>query len=700
MKKIILVNIALMLAFLLAFGLFVFFKFPFLLFVFGSLSLFMPSINIVMALDKIIKSNIGLFKISLIAFLTSLTVYPAIFYFLGLLSGSHIQAALNVMAHFIIWLLTLILIIIIRKKSLLAEDDIRIYRQCFLSFLPFGLIGIAIYLLASNSYFLLPEYDSYIYLEKIKGITSLSPLIADSRPLFIQLIILINNITGIQFFWIFKAIMPILTFSYLIIGYKMALENKLENFPIKLISCFAYLSFPILFAEIYISRPQTILIALFPIAIYLISSLMAEQDKASNIYWLSIITICAGVGVKIHELFLILLIICIFSIIYFLRYKIVSLKNKPWLLVFVATYIYLFADKIMLTLGMNNVKNIVAAFVSAIEKPKFTIWFLNGYRDFTGVFVSWPGYSWIIYYGYILGGFFLIILLMIVVKRKRYRILSSSIGKVCAVSFILFFLLAEIFPRLGLAFLIDRSWIFIVATFSLLIPSLLRELALTKKQSIVLAVVLLCSVAAVIIFMYIKQGWTTKSEYASLGYIQSTPYDSLIISQPGNTALITYFGDRDILVPPSSFFTQPTAIDTKKFIAEQLPKEILPTKTTVAVPNSETINTLYNKFMDESCKNSCDASLSQLFDDLTLLNSNRKQTKASMTDDNKLDTRNIPRNIYVLYSLDKVTGYYARYDYWRNDNFDKANLDFFKEDNTNFLEVFNNGSVIIWKYIR
>lgn len=668
-----------------------YFSFPYFSYFTGFCALFLPSFNFIYIFDRKLKTALGLFKIALLTLLTTLTILPTVLYITGVTIGNSNNSIVTNSLLLAIWFISIIMLYLNRcfEISLSPSQKERLF-----NLVPYFVIVLVVYIIAYSSYFLLPEFDSYVYLGKIDDILSKSGLINDSRPFFLQLLLLTNNATGIPYFWIFKLFIPLLTLSYFFVGYKLALEFKLYNPFTKIVASLSYLSSPILFAESFYARPQTILIALFPVVIYLVYSLLENKRNLKNIYWFMLILFAVGISFKIHELFFVLFLIGCIGFLLFIKEQLVILKTRFWLILIICSYFYLIAEKVMSLLGTQNIKNILLAFTMAFKSPKFDLWFLDGYRDFIGIYVSWPGNSWLLYYGYISGGFFLLLLFSLIIRKKKTSF-KNNLLVICSVSFIIFFSMAEIFPRLGIAFLVDRSWIFIVSTFAIITPLILSKIEPRKKEILFFSLIIITSIIAIIAFLYIKKGWVTKAEIDAARYLKTTKENSLVISQPGNTALINYYGKKRIVIPNEIFFLNPSddyisqSINQNLWLDSKSYAELLKAKDS----SLQNLNSVFEKYFLPECSNLCKIKYSDSMIESVLFVNNVAQKEEDILN-------SIPKNkgdIFVLYSLDKLSGYYSRYSYWQKENMANANLDFFKK-NENFEEVFNNGRVLIWKY--
>jgi len=269
----------------------------------------------------------------------------------------------------------------------------------------------------------------------------------------------------------------------------------------------------------------------------------------------------------------------------------------------------------------------------------FKPWFLNNFTNIDNVTQSWSGIEVIKYYAYLVGSVLPIVLILGFSRTVLKKILRFEYIPFW-VSFILFFLIAEVFPRFNTNFLPDRAWLFVTITlifFSL--PFLEKIISQTPRKLFAFSIIILflISFGGSFHLAYAKQGYVSQEEYAAAEYLKNnTPENSTVVSQQGNTVLINFFGKRTM------FFYKPI---------------------------------------------------------FYVMNSVRSQDLDALKEAmNEFNKKNLPVDtpVYILYSFDKNKNLASQRDWWKEANFVDANITALSA--SNYLEeVFNNENVVIWK---
>lgn len=661
---------------------------PFLQYISGLLLYFVLGLDFALILEKVCRDSFGSLKIILWSFFFSLTLLPAIFYVFYLVRGF---ATLNSAAFFalVLQIVLLVVLVLIDKLSEAQTTNFNL-KNIFKDRLFWTLAGL--FLLAISVNFFLykfnPAADPYSYLINLnKYLVGGTIGLTEERPIFIIFLQSLSALTRIDPYWILKVILPLFSFPLLLLFYHLA-KKTLSNKFLLALSASSFLLFPIILAEILIGRPQLFFLITFPIALYLVSEIIQEKLNY-KIYGILIILLLQAAALKIHPFFFFGVFLTLIGLIYYLRTFIKKhLFESALALIFVAVSLYPWLQ----TLGLiGQFANFAGIFKTYLLHPHFHFWFLSGATEIDGVQLSWPGYLALFYYGYNLG-LLLPISILFLIFRKKKLVLNLKENWLYFVGLLLFFSIAEVFPRIGLIYLPDRAWLFVSLLACFFLPGLIKAAFEKISLKIVkIGTVLIIAVSLLITWgiTYANGGWVNENEYLAAKWIGSNlPSDSIIISQPGNNIMLEYFAGRQMTSPPAAFFLTDNPEAATDYI-DNLPDEI---------NNKEKIDQKIADYQRQVASDSQAVSLNnQLISQIV-----KKLQIIKVLKESSLSTQTAQeigqKPIYILYSNDKFSRYYASHQWWRDYNFYGANLDKFNSDH--FEKVFDQGDVLIWKCIK
>lgn len=662
---------------------------PYLCYFIGPLFFLLPGLNIAWIFEQITQTRQGMLRICLYAFLFSFTIMPFVVYLFSFIFNNFANEAITLSVWGGIWLASFLILSIISRK---AEKTVTFFtikplikdRILIISIVIF----LAFYLISSFSYRFIPEQDAYLYLIKIADIVKNPYKLDDMRPIYLALLWSLNIITRLPYYFISKYVLSALGIVFVLILNKISAQY-IKNFYLRIIANLSFLSFPIFASELFYGRPQNVLMIVFPVILYLLGTLIKERSNHKNAYWLFIIALSIGTGLKVHELFFSLGIVFLFALFFFFKEKI---RHEPSKSIFIAlfglSYAYLVLNLFKLS---DYFLNILKPFADAIIHPKFHFWFLSGYTDYFNSYVSIKGMSVILYYGYNLGFLVIVGLIIYLVNRKTIKF-DSRIFSLALIGFWIFFSIAEFFPRLGFAFLPDRAWVYIAITSSILLIPILGSIK-NKLLILLINVIFIGTILLCLSFIYLRQGWTTRDEYTAAHYLKKNlPSDSIVISQGSNLPMIRYFAGYKLQVPDTKFFEEGNnyannyIANFDKYYADHENKINESEKVF-----SDTSNNL-ELLKQDPCYGSQKKCSAYPFD----LNVMRYMTLRNQLGLDEKDLSSAKDNIYVVFSEQKITGYYAKYYQWQEINFAKTNINNFEEPY--FTRIYQNNGIYVWKY--
>lgn len=683
--------------------------FPFLLYLVGPLVFLLPGINLALCFEQLSRRQLGLTKVLLAGSIISLIIFPTFLLFFTKTSGQ-LGHELTVLAALGVWWVSSLAFLRI-THSLNRFSPTRLYVPSLRKHSMFW-AALAVFVTVMIVHFVLypflPEADGYSYVIKIDHLIQDHTLpYGEGRPMFLIIGWALGHITRIPTYWLFKIGLPLLNTLLLGIFYSLSrslTSSKLGQFGGSL----ALLFFPVLIEEMLITRAQSIFFFVFAVILFLLYDLSHEQ-RPRNTYWYCLFLLISMIGLKVHEMFIFIALITMVGLIINLwptcrRYPIESL--------FFATYVIVSAIPwLKQTALIDRVSAIAQPFTQTLLHPHYNWWFIQNYVNVDGAQVGWPHFTWIYYYLYNLGVVLPIMMVMLTYKRtpfahllKRYWMIWLTGG--------LFLLVAEVFPRLGLAYLPDRAWIFVSLSLAFFIPLLLSSIetawgniAIAKARfhhllygAIALSVVMGWTVS------WAKQGRVTRNELKAAQFISAnTPPNAIFITQDGNNPLITYFAHRTMIAPRPAFFTEnsadfhpylytPVASDSDVVPIIPSPQTLLERQTAAQA----LLKTVFNRLLIEPDV----LKRNQLFDQLTGARGQYESATYQLehpTDPATQTALHPTQPYYVMYSTDKFHSIYSQRAWWRDTNGYNANIGKF-DTSSLYHKIYDARGITIWRY--
>ncbi len=673
--------------------------FPYTLYLFGTLAFFTPGLNLALSVEQLTERALGLTRLIIAALVLSLILFPTFVYAFAVNQGQLGNEHTLLIAFGLAWIGSIALLCLSFALRRFPLTSIRIpewskHRLFWLAVL----IYVGSLLVHFILYPYLPEADGYSYVVKIDHLMNshLLPYV-EGRPLFLVVGWSLVQITKIPTYWLFKVGLPLLSTVLLGIFYGLTRTFITEK-RLQLVGTLSLLLFPVLMQEVLVSRAQSIFMVASIGIIFFLQSLVQSRHWR-DIYWFVLFLGTAIVGLKIHELFAFTTVIVLLGL---LSYLLPYLKRFPIESTLIASYA---AISSYLTLQSSGLETrftmIISPFWSAILHPHWRLWFINDYVNIDGTQVGWPHGTWVLFYLYNIGVVLPFVIGALIVQRQLLQRLLRQ-QWIFVLNLILFLAVAELFPRLGLAYLPDRAWIFVALCLALLLPSLLGLLEqrspLLNKLRGSLVVVLGLSIILNWGITYAKQGRVTRSEYRAAQFLdQTTPSNAIVITQDGNNPLVTFFAHRIAVSPRPQFFTgnntsaadylyAPISTTVQPFSHEQLVQD--------KSDQQASLHRLLDQLINQSDKSKRDL----LFEQITTTRNQLESTLLALnTPVTERPASDSSLHYYVLYSFEKFNSLYGHREWWKNSNAFNPNLQKFDSD-AHYHKIYDSDGVIIWQY--
>jgi len=695
LKTIVLVNLLTLLFWILGLG-FGRVGFPYLNFLGGIVFFFLPGINLALFLAQITGRRLRIISLFLFGVLISFLLNPTIIYIFSLLFNRIGQEQFVLLTFLLYWIFSFVLLLLSccwGKKHFLDFNFAFLKKHKVLLFAFSALIFVAG--LGFLLYPYVPEADGYSYMVKIRDTLTYHRMpLSESRPLFFALVWLLLFLTKIPMYWLFKIVLPLVLFLVLALVFYSLSFSKIKNRLLLIVSSLAFLSCPVIFAEVLCSRPQTIFILVFVILLFVLKEFVL-RPQAKDYLWLGFLLVLNVLGLKMHLFF-------VFNVLLILAVWLFSSRDLIKKYSFESAILFLFAIlgsyPWLRDLGiMDQVAGLARPFIQTLVHPKFDLWFIDNYVNVDGIQMGWPGILQLYYYGYNLGIFLPCLFLFLVAVKQKTKIFFGG-DWIWLLILAMFFSIAEIFPRLGVAFLPDRAWLYVSSILIFFVPTVLSllEKKLLKKKVwfIVFMLSFVLSVLASLFVVYAKQGWVAPGDVEAAQFIKSnTSPQAVFVGQEANSPVVSFFGERlFVKASPSLFLEKDISVDTLNYFSnffELVFREeyYLDRQQELLKKMREELDQLRDPYLSDYALHIKNLSLYQktLEENIKMLQNIRKQ---------KMDKKG---PVYIIYSHNKFNSLYSIRGWWRTNNFYRANLDKFNKHPDLFDIVYNKNGVIIWK---
>ncbi|MBP6889206.1 MAG: hypothetical protein KBC83_03490 [Candidatus Moranbacteria bacterium] len=396
----------------------------------------------------------------------------------------------------------------------------------------------------TTAYYPLPDLDPYYWLSQARDFFAKEslPTFLNSRPLFIAFTYLFSIGAQIDLYAYFKYALPLLS---VVLIFPAALIAKNFRYPLQ--KSLAFL-FPFTSGIIIIflgeSIPQTIvsILAFFVVAF----AIHAYSQK--NIFFFFLAGATVLFGYFFHEAFIIPLVSWILTTLYFFHAPIFRLIKKHFLVVILLTIILLpYLTQIgQYCLGISKI------FLNSLSNIHPNLLFPQEYVNVDGNQMGWGSLFGVAkYYLFYVGPALLLLLFLLPTIKKHLwkEYLRSPEGVFLSLSFLCFFIIAEVLPRaIGIAFLPDRAWIFSgVFALGFFLPLFKTRIGGNKLVLIFFLLGFSANIGAAIYINTLKKYLIPSEQLASAEWIKTHLPQERIIFTAESSRLLKFFSNSQVV---------------------------------------------------------------------------------------------------------------------------------------------------------
>lgn len=541
-------------------------------------------------------------------------------------------------------------------------------------------------------YRFIPEADGYGYLIKLRAVAA-DPSVAalDPRGVFLVATGLWSQLTRLDPYWLFKAVLPLVGSVVTVVALSLETARVGLRPGLRFLALLLPFCLPVFVQELLVVRPQSLVVlALLP-ALALLPRLSERRGAVRMLYWTGGLAVAGAAGLGIHTLAAILVALAVIASL---------VVMGPWIRRHPADTVVLLLVAIVAGLQLPALARLAADTGSiagqlgrTVAHGHFELWFLDRYRNVDGSEVGWPGWTALFYYGYNLG----VALPLILGYLAWYRHPGGMAWQGNWPGWLLllgFFLIAEVFPRFGYAFLPDRAWLFLGIGASFLLPSWLGALepALSPAARRGLYTAVGLSLIAATAVTWAKQGWVSAAEYQAVPFVQQhTPANAQFLAQGSSRIAVRYFAGR-IFLPGLSAVVTDGRPDAVERVLDDLAAADRATDAAAAARRSE-LQAAVAAALERYVAGSSGADRAAAAEDA------ERAVEQTRADERSLAAETAVRYdpaapVYLLYDAGKFGSLYGQRAWWRLSNAYGADTAAF---DARYPVVYREGQLTIWR---
>lgn len=531
------------------------------------------------------------------------------------------------------------------------------------------------------------------------------------RQLFSSGIISIHYLTGAGIYDIFKYIFPFFSITFLLPLWLVArrLKNKYFQFIFLLLPLIS----PTIILQTEATRPQIMIMIFLFFLVGLMSMENSKDKKISEFSFITVGMVCV-IGSLFHRAFVIFAFIWLVTALY--KYWKNIYSNKKKIVIFTVLF-YPWLEKLEMKSMLSQVFIHGADILEKIFiKAETNFNFPAKYVNIDGVQMGWVNAEGVLrYYAFYVGPLTIFILLAFVyyllksnVFRNQIRnSLNNGLMLYLSLLAIFFLFLAEILPRVGnIAFLPERSWVFLGILLALPVYQILYYVEKEKSHSYQLSVLILTASFLVIsaggaIYVNKQFGYiANSSKIESFSWIKNNlDKDSLVFAYGYNSLLKAHSGLSDVVSIKKEHIENEPAQNIRKMAeAENAVADYAYFKKRIKILKREVASTLKSMNKSEYIDNSTVNGFNNIEDLLNFTES--KINNLEMVYDSGEHKKE--KNIYVYYSKGSSKNPYKdrQYETDYSTNGLEDHLLVLDDYPQYFEKIYDTRDVKIWKIVR
>ncbi|MEI6478397.1 MAG: hypothetical protein WCO52_05430 [bacterium] len=370
------------------------------------------------------------------------------------------------------------------------------------------------------------------------------------RPLFATMLAAFTLITSSPVFLVYL-LTPFILFGAAVLCFWGYVCEEIKAPLLRIAALLTLISTPVISIEFLTTRPQVIFLS-FIIPLLILGIYAVKRNS-----WLQV-----GVGIAIslllvpfHELSVTMLTlfvgISLYLVVRLMGTGKVTWKHLAMALIIAVPYLILFSKEGLFD-RLATVIHILTITTTGIE---WRWWFIGSYKSVDGAQLGWPGLTAAYYYLY--NGILLYMAALVLALTLRFsrtkpnRDRAAWIVPGCFLAFFLFF--AEVAPRFGFYFLLNRTWIYVALAACVCVVPLVKaaEGEAAKRQTWLMAAAALLAISGVAGSFLVARDNVSDvfpEEAGVISFLKTTPENSLVLSAQNNDVLVRLYAERHFLL--------------------------------------------------------------------------------------------------------------------------------------------------------
>ena len=378
----------------------------------------------------------------------------------------------------------------------------------------------------------------------------------DLRPIFSMMSAAYARLGNTSLYSTFLYL-PLILFMASMACYWGTIQREIKTRMLQVVALTGLVSSPVIAIEINITRPQAIILC-FVLPLLLIGMQALKKNSPSLA---SIGILLSILLVPFHELASVFVLFFLVTLLITLKKSVISgqITLKKILLIVVVLFPYLIILHLDTIFAQTfGIFRYIANY--ALSNFHWRWWFINSYTTVDNIQLGWPGIQALYYYLYNGLLFYVFIVFCFLIIHPKWRTIFVSPWLFPATFLAFFFFFAEIAPRLGFYFLLNRTWPYIALAASVLCIPLYKKIEKLpiKIQKIMFCVglfVSLIGISGIIKVAHDNVYEVFPEEKGAITFISHLPSRSLIISTQDNSELATIYGGQLFLLTDQANFS-------------------------------------------------------------------------------------------------------------------------------------------------
>jgi hypothetical protein len=423
--------------------------------------------------------------------------------------------------------------------------------------LPFTLLSLlgygAVTWIITTAFYALPDLDPYYWLSSFREMLARGVLtgLSGYRPLFSSLIYILAEGARIDLYAFFKYVLPA-SFLILIPAFALVAQHLKHPWQKAVIALFPFVN-GVTFLYLTEPIPQ----ATLSVLVFFSIAFLAHSFFTRDHLFLLLSGLPLLFGYFYHEAGAILLLLWALGVLFFFRKVTIRIITHNKLSAFLLLLLFL----PHLSGPVQFLYERIEIVISLLHSARINLLFPQHYVNIDGNPMGWGNFLGVIKYYLFYAGpvVFLTAITLLSFGKKHFtreRLWQRPEILIALLSFGVFFLIAEILPRLAnIALLPERAWIF-AGPYLLLLLFPLFQTTIGKNKLFLgmLIIAFVINLGGALYINTLKKYVVTNAQLASAAWIRNTLPSDRVLFSFDNHRLLTFYGNSRIILTKNPDF--------------------------------------------------------------------------------------------------------------------------------------------------